>query len=795
VRYHHIGLVAVLLIISPAAAGAQAAKDRWWSQEVEQALVRANDNRPELEKALTAVPREQRKGLAFLIANMPDSDLRLLKADFLLSNTELAYKARNEAAWGKDIPEALFLNDVLPYANLDEKRDTWRKEFYDLCLPLVKSCKTPSEAAQKLNSEIFRKINLKYSTQRKSPNQSPRESMEQGKASCTGLSIVLSDACRSVCIPARVVGTPLWANKTGNHTWVEIWDRDWHFTGACEQDPNGLDRGWFVGNAAQARKDSFVHAIYAASFQKSKVHFPLVWNINNKDVPAENVTDRYARKSAAKPATVRVAIRVVNAARQRIAATVTVTQVGQPKTSLRGMSRGETADTNDLLTFELQPHQEYAIKVGDVEKIVKTGAADEQQTVTITVTETSSAAPPAARTSADSLKALQAALAAGPASLKDIAATEFARVPLTRADARTARQLLWKAHVEMIRQDRAEEIKNRVLKDGDLEMPFYYKTFGDKPASGRSLWISLHGGGRAPKSVNDAQWRNQKKLYTPEEGIYLAPRAPTNAWNLWHEPHIDRLFGRLIEDLIVLEEVNPERVYVLGYSAGGDGVYQLAPRMADYWAGAAMMAGHPNGVSLLSLRNVPFALQVGGKDSAYSRNKVAKQYGEQLDQLHKDDPQGYAHFVKIHEDKGHWMDRKDKAALPWLAQFTRNSVPERVVWQQTGIAHDRSYWLAVPADQMKSDSLVIARRDGQSVQITSAEKVAKLLIRFDDRMADLDRPITVIHAGKTLYNGTPARTIEVLIKTLVGRGDPKLMFDAEVVVDLSGGSSGRPRVC
>jgi hypothetical protein len=46
-----------------------------------------------------------------------------------------------------------------------------------------------------------------------------------------------------------------------------------------------------------------------------------------------------------------------------------------------------------------------------------------------------------------------------------------------------------------------------------------------------------------------------------------------------------------------------------------------------------MMAGHPNGVSLLSLRNVPFALQVGGNDAAYNRNKVAREYGDQLARL------------------------------------------------------------------------------------------------------------------------------------------------------------------
>ncbi len=389
------------------------------------------------------------------------------------------------------------------------------------------------------------------------------------------------------------------------------------------------------------------------------------------------------------------------------------------------------------------------------------------------------AAPDAAKSSA-ALKTLEGALAQSP--LAELGTKDFANVPLTRADAASARELIWRAHVAAIRKEREAEFKARVLKDGTLEMPFAYKTFGDKPKGGRSLWISLHGGGGAPKEVNDKQWENQKKLYTVDEGIYLAPRAPTNTWNLWHEGHIDRLFNRLIEDLIVFEDVNPDRVYVMGYSAGGDGVYQMAPRMADSWAGAAMMAGHPNGVSLLSLRNVPFALQVGANDSAYNRNKVGAEYGEQLAALRKADPNGYEQFVKIHEGKGHWMDRDDKVALPWLAKFTRNPIPARVVWKQTGAVHERSYWLAVPTSEARGDSLAIARRDGQAIEISQAENISNLLIRLDDRMADLDQPIKITHAGKELYSDTPARTIGVLIQTLIGRGDPKLMFDAEVKV-------------
>ena len=76
----------------------------------------------------------------------------------------------------------------------------------------------------------------------------------------------------------------------------------------------------------------------------------------------------------------------------------------------------------------------------------------------------------------------------------------------------------------------------------------------------------MHGGGGAPAQVNDGQWRNQMRLYKPKEGIYLCPRAPTNTWNLWHQGHIDPMFDRLIENLIVFKKVNPEKVYLMGYA-------------------------------------------------------------------------------------------------------------------------------------------------------------------------------------------------------------------------------------
>ena len=389
--------------------------------------------------------------------------------------------------------------------------------------------------------------------------------------------------------------------------------------------------------------------------------------------------------------------------------------------------------------------------------------------------------------SARALESLRGALAE-PGATSEIVATEaWADVPLTNPDAIAARDLLWEAHRAAHRAASQAEIEARELRDGDLVMPFFLKTFGEKPPRGHSLWISLHGGGGAPARVNDQQWENQKKLYRVEEGIYVAPRAPTNTWNLWHEPHIDRLFHRLIEDLVITGEVDPNRVYVLGYSAGGDGVYQLAPRMADHWAAAAMMAGHPNGVSLEPVRNVPFALQVGALDTAYDRAKIGADYGRALEGFHAADPSGYETFVKIHEGKRHWMDRDDAAALPWMAKQTRNPVPDRVVWQPTGASRASSSWLALPADAPRSGGMIDARIDGQVIVILRAEGIETLLIRLDDRMVDCDRPVTIRCSDRVLYDGPVTRSIKTLAQTLAARGDPELLFPCEIAVTIPAG--------
>lgn len=241
-----------------------------------QDVVAASSRAAELEALMAETPVEQQQEMAFLLKNMPDFDRETMDLSLLKENVEYAHMVREKYQWAKQLPEDVYLYDVLPYHVVDEVRDSWRKELYELFAPAVDTCSTMYDALCAVNANIPGLTGVDYNTKREKTNQSPRESMRQGMASCTGLAILLVDAYRAVGIPARFAGTASWHDNRGNHSWTEVWlDGEWRVTEYYF--PSKLDHLWFMPDASKAKEDDRTYAIYATRFGKADDWFPMVW--------------------------------------------------------------------------------------------------------------------------------------------------------------------------------------------------------------------------------------------------------------------------------------------------------------------------------------------------------------------------------------------------------------------------------------------------------------------------------------------------------------------------------------
>jgi len=383
--------------------------------------------------------------------------------------------------------------------------------------------------------------------------------------------------------------------------------------------------------------------------------------------------------------------------------------------------------------------------------------------------------------SAQVISELQKWLAQDRSARPTLSQQAFATKPISSKEAERAKKLILEDRKSYLRKVWTAEWQDKEFKHDNYTFKFDFKIFGEKPADGRSLYISLHGGGGTTKEVNDQQWRNQQRLYTPAEGIYVAPRAPTDSWNMWHQEHIDYFLDRLIQAAIVFEDVNPDKVYIMGYSAGGDGVFQLAPRMADRWAAAAMMAGHPGDATALNLRNIGFTIHMGGKDAAYKRNDLARRWGVLLDSLQKSDPEGYVHAVTVHEGLPHWMNRRDSVAVPWMAKFKRNPFPSKIIWQQDDVKHEQFYWVKVPPTSAKENqALVITYKNNEIDILKSAYDT--LIIKLNDDMMNLNKKVTVRLNGEKIFSGKLKRTLLPVWQSIEMRTDEQAVFSSQIMV-------------
>lgn len=144
-----------------------------------------------------------------------------------------------EYPWSDAVPAEIAASSVTPDTVVDEIPCDWRPVLTPLVAPLVTDCTTAREAVLAISTGLGNATGAYYSRERSKHNMNVLETLREKKISCTGQSILLVCALRSVGIPARAVGVHTWNHIKGNHTWAEAWfDGAWHMIEMGERDFN-----------------------------------------------------------------------------------------------------------------------------------------------------------------------------------------------------------------------------------------------------------------------------------------------------------------------------------------------------------------------------------------------------------------------------------------------------------------------------------------------------------------------------------------------------------------------------
>lgn len=343
-------------------------------------------------------------------------------------------------------------------------------------------------------------------------------------------------------------------------------------------------------------------------------------------------------------------------------------------------------------------------------------------------------------------------------------------------------------------------------------MPYYWGYKGRQPKDGLPFFLYIHGSG--PKAQ---EWETGHKLallFEDAPSLYFIPQIPNEGpWFRWWQKGKQYIWERLLRNLLLREDINPNRLYLFGISEGGYGSQRLASFYADYWAAAGPMAGGEplKNAPAENLSNTAFSLRTGADDTGFYRNILTKYTQESLDSLHKTDPELFCHHVELIPHRQHHIDYRP--TTPWLSKFTRNPWPHKFIWEDFEMdgLHRKGFYnlyiqeraydsLRTRYDVEIADNKVNVRV--QNVEYTTIEKDSvfgiemkferkyteaqqgQFIIFLNEHLVDFNRPVKVKVNGKVIYNDFLKMDLQNMLLSTSLFYDPERIFPASVKVIL-----------
>src|SRR5262245_19144601 len=346
--------------------------------------------------------------------------------------------------------------------------------------------------------------------------------------------------------------------------------------------------------------------------------------------------------------------------------------------------------------------------------------------------------------------------------------------------------------------------------DGKMPTPYGDATWIEKGGrKGAGLVLGLHGGGEGAGDAGEAagKWSLPGCM-----GIY--PQGIKLVHDTWNTVHGERFVMTLLEIAKVQQEVDPDRVYAMGFSIGGTGSWFLAGRHPDLLAGSAPCAGVLMAApkSQVATKEEVQALQYGFVPNVRNlamyyftgradKNCMPGMYlyaWDVLQDLKKKDAGGYEKIqFAVYPGLAHaFPPGEPTKLLDWMAKQRREAYPKRLLWEYAEAPFplpeddtDRKvgrlvvkdfYWLrcARPADK----STTTATLEGNVVDLSTTGYAEDFTVFLNPKTIDVAKDVVVRVDGKEVYRGKPVPDVWTVLDTLDSRLDRTLTFDRRVTL-------------
>lgn len=349
-----------------------------------------------------------------------------------------------------------------------------------------------------------------------------------------------------------------------------------------------------------------------------------------------------------------------------------------------------------------------------------------------------------------------------------------------------------------------EQLHHWKLIDED-PMPFYFFKKGDKVnAQEKPLFINIHGSGPKTHEFNAAL--SLSKRYEDAPSVYFVPQIPNERRYRWWFQPIQNAWERLFRLSMLNEEIDPNKIFIIGISEGGYGSQRLGAYYADYLAGVGPMAGGEplKNAPPLNYRNVAFSLHTGEHDNWFGRNKLTALAGFKFDSLASEYPGDFVHNIVIQKDKGHAVDYS--LTTPWLVKHTRRVSPKHVSWvhfPMHGRYRKGFYNVAIDnLPEIKEEdefnriffdikyntevNTIIIDASLMSDEMTQLKDITEgqISLFLDDSYVDYSKNVKVIYNGNIIHDAKLKLKEENLVESCGLFGDPNRLYPAKLSITL-----------